>query len=225
MALSACSSTMSTKVTNETLGDVATSVAHSSISDTEKALFARAVIRANAGEYDVTDKTVQTIISDQRQLEADAAAKQAEQDRLADEARAKRAAIEAQLNGALTVALVSKGFKDSDPDNGDFESKITIELILKNTGSKPIRSFSGVLHFQNTLGSDIHETKFTSEDRLNPGVDETWDGSLNYNQFEDADVALKNAEMSNLHLVFEPRTILFVDGTRLDAPDAESSNS
>ena len=56
-ALCACSSIQGTKVTNETRQDVATAVTHSSLSDTQKKLFADANDRANTGDYDVTDKT------------------------------------------------------------------------------------------------------------------------------------------------------------------------
>ncbi len=215
---SGCGSTAQTRVTNETLSDIGSTVAHSSMSGDDKAIFARAVQRANIGDYDVTNKTVQIIIDDQRLMEADERAKEVQEEQFATEARARRHAIEQELANAVAIAFVEKGFKESDPMNGDYESLITIALVIKNTSTKAIRSFNGTLHFQNTLGEDIENSNFTYEDGLERGASVDYAASMKYNEFADADVALRRANLSNIHLKFEPKVILFRDGSRLEAP-------
>jgi hypothetical protein len=193
--------------------------------DNDKALFSRANARADSGDYDVTDKTVSTIIADQRAYEADQQAQADAQRKLADDIRAKRDARNRQLKAALTVAFVDKGFQPADTDNGDFNSYITIELAMKNTSSKTIRSMAGLLHFQNTLGRDIDVVPMTYEHPMRAGARVDWPGTIKYNQFDNGDVALKEADFSNVRLMWEPKTILFTDGSRLDAAQNSGDNN
>jgi len=46
----------------------------------------------------------------------------------------------------------------------------------------------------------------------------TWDGSMDFNQFMDHDVKLRDVDESKIKLVFEPETILFDDGSKLELP-------
>jgi len=168
------------------------------------------------GDYDVTDKTVGTIIADQRTYDADKLAQELAQRKLAEEGRARRQARTHELESVLTIALVDKGFQEADSMNGDYDSYITFVLVLKNQTNRKIRSFEGRLHFENTLGNDVDIISWTYEHPMGPNARVDWNGTVKFNQFDRGDVALREARIENLHLQWEPEAILFADGTRLE---------
>lgn len=213
-----------TKVTNETRPDVATSVAHSGLTADEKRWFAEANTRAEMGDYDVTDKTVSTIIGDQRTYDADKLAQEQAQRKLAEEGRARRQARTRELDSVLTIALVDKGFQDADAMNGEYNSYVTFVLVLKNRTNRPIRSFEGKIHFENTLGNDVDVISLTYEHLMGPNARVDWNGTVRFNQFDRGDVALREARIENLHLRWEPKAILFADGTRLEQLQSTESS-
>ena len=222
MLTAACSNVTGDRVTNETRSAIAARVAASSLSTDDKAVFSSANQRAENGDYDVTDKTVGQIISVERAFESQRAADEAQAAKLVADARAKKAALERQLQSALSVGLVSKGFHDADYTNQEYQSKILITFVLKNRGKKAIRSFKGVTHFQNSVGDDIRAVSFVYEQGLMPGESALYNATLDFNQFEQSAVQLKEAELRNIHLRWEPQVIVFDDGSRLVADSSGS---
>ena len=170
-------------------------------------------------------RPVQEIIDDQSKFEADVKAKADEERRLVDEARAKRAALVKRLTSALVVVLVDKGYEPEDTENFEYQSYITNELIFKNTGTKPIRSFEGTLHFTDTLGNDIVKSDLTYEQPIGVNRSVNYDGRMKFNEYNDADVHLRDASLANVRLKWEPRVILFTDGTRIESPGADNESS
>jgi hypothetical protein len=83
---------------------------------------------------------------------------------------------------------------------------------------------SGVLHFQNTLGQDIDDISMTYEHPIAPNSRVDWTGSSKYNEFDSTDVDLKDADLANIRLKWEPKVILFTDGSRLDAPQGDGAS-
>lgn len=68
----------------------------------------------------------------------------------------------------LTVALVSKGFKASNIQAGNFEEDITIQITVTNMLDNDIRAFDGVLTFTDVLDNEILSTKMRSTTRSRP---------------------------------------------------------
>lgn len=213
--VAACSNISAEKVTSETRTTVATRVVGSSLSAEDKAAFAAANVRAENGDYDVTDKTVSQIIVDERAFDAQKASEEAQAARLVAEARAKKVARDRELRSALSVGLVSKGFHEADYMNQEYQSKILITFVLKNLTKKGIRSIKGMTHFENSVGDDIRAVSFVYEDGLGPNETATYDGTLDFNQFDQSAVRLREADLRNVHLRWEPQVIIFQDGSRL----------
>lgn len=222
LTLNGCSSISGKRVTNETRTSVAAQVAGSSLDASEKAAYLAANQRAENGDYDVTDKTVAQIISDERSFEAEKASEEAQAEKLVADARAKKAALDRQLRSALSVGLVSKGYHEADYMNQDYQSKILVTLILKNRGTKAIRSFKGITHFENSVGDDIQAIPLVYEHGLAPSASSLYDGTFDFNQYEQSEVRLKEADIRNVHLRWEPQLIIFQDGSRLVADSSGS---
>jgi hypothetical protein len=218
-SLVSCAGVKGAPVTMETLDQVAVQVHQSHLSDTEKQEFDEAKSRADDGDYDVTNKTVGQMIADQAAYDADQRAQAEKAAALAAQARARHNAQVSALRHALTVALVNKGFEPADYENFEYQSHITIELALRNNTRKTIRAIQGSLNFETPLGDSLYQTNFEESDAIAPGSSITWDGSTNYNEFDNDQVRLRNADLQNIKLDWEPKTILFTDGSRLEVTE------
>lgn len=113
----------------------------------------------------------------------------------------------------LQIALVSKGFKASNIQAGDFEDDITIQVAITNVLDKDIRAFDGVVTFADLLDNEILSSKIAINEPLKAGSVLSWKGAIKYNKFMDAHQHLRNEEQKNLKVRFATRKILFADGS------------
>jgi|ERR1051326_3142590 hypothetical protein len=171
-------------------------------------------------ERNPAGKTVGELIQEARK---DADAEKTETDkqkRLADESKAKQEALAAELRKAVNVAVYEKGFLPSNPMGGRYQDYITIRCAYENTSSKEIRAFKGVVVFQDLFGSDIYRVNLTISDPIRTGEKANWNGTINFNQFIDAQRRLRDADLKNMKVVWMPVSVLFADGTKVgDADD------
>ena len=121
--------------------------------------------------------------------------------------------ISEKLPPPLQIALVSKGFKASNIQAGDFEDDITIQIAITNVLDKDIRAFDGVLTFTDLLENEILSSKIAINEPLKAGSVLNWKGAIKYNKFMDAHQRLRNEEQRNLKVRFATRKILLADGT------------
>ena len=214
--LAGCAGVKGTQVTSEGLDQTAVQVHQSGLSDQDKTAFDEIKARADDGEYDVTGKTVGQLISDQEAYDADQKAQREKAAALAAQIKQRHDDSVHALQRTLTVALVDKGYHDADVMNGDYQDSITFELAFRNNGSKPIRAVKGTLDFKNLLGDMIYSANFEHSIDIAPGQSISWDGSLDFNQYEDSLVQLRDAQLRNIRLDWEPEEVLFSDGTRME---------
>jgi hypothetical protein len=211
-----CAGIKGAQVTAEGLDQTAVQVHQSNISDQDKAAFDEVKARADNGEYDVTGKTVGQIISDQEAYDADQKAQRDKAAALAAQIKQRHDDSVRALESVLTVALVDKGFHEADVMNGDYQDQITFELAFRNNGSKSIRAVKGTLGFRNLLGDMIYSANFEHSVDIAPGQIASWSGSLDFNQFDNSLVQLREAQIHNIRLDWEPEEILFSGGNRME---------
>ena len=211
-----CAGIKGAQVTAEGLDQIAVQVHQSNLSDQDKTAFDELKARADNGEYDVTGKNVGQIISDQEAYDADQKAQRDKAAALAAQIKQRHNDSVHALQHVLTVALVDKGYHDADVMNGDYQDLITFELAFRNNGSKPIRAVKGNLGFRNLLGDMIHSANFEHAIDIAPGQSIGWDGTLDFNQYDDSLVQLRDAQVHNIRLDWEPEQILFSDGTKME---------
>lgn len=113
----------------------------------------------------------------------------------------------------LRATLLSKGFHNASPSAGDYEDAITFSVSFENTTGKDIRAFDGVLAFNDLLDNEVLSAKVQINESVKAGSSLNWDGVLDYNQFMDAHKRLRSEGKENLRVTFQPRKVLFADGT------------
>lgn len=178
-------------------------------------------IRRTAGkafggaEAPIIGKTLGDVIADERKFRADAKVREDEQKRLAAEAKAKQDALAAQMRSAIELTVFDKGFIPSDPSGGRFDAYITLKCAYENKAGKDIRAFTGGVQFTDLFGKEIFTSNLTISDPITAGQKATWIGSIKYNQFVSTHQDLKNAELSNMKIVWLPSQVLFADGSTL----------
>jgi len=147
------------------------------------------------------------------ELKREAAEREAEtrkQERLAAEARAREEERVAQLRKAITLTVASKGFSEAD-----YEKYINITVAYENQSGKDIRAFQGKIQFTDLFGKEIYESGVTISNPVRAGDKGIWRGSIKYNQFIDAEKALRFTELSDMKVVWKPFGILFTDGSKI----------
>jgi hypothetical protein len=164
---------------------------------------------------DWVGKTLEEIIEDERKVEQDAKAKEAEAERLASEARAKQEALASELRKAISLTVFDKGFIPSDIYNSQYDDFITVKCAYENLSGKDIRAFTGAVRFADLFDKEIITINLTIDDPIATAQKATWSGTIKYNQFRDEHQSLRNAEMANLKITWIPKSVIFVDGSRL----------
>ena len=162
-------------------------------------------------------KTVGELIERERQLQADdelARAEEAKRKAQEEERRAEAAAAaEEQREGMREAAMVTvyeKGFYD-----GRVQDAITIKLSFENSGDRDVRAFKGVVVFKDVFGDVISRVSLKEDEGLAAGKTIRRSRSIDYNQFDDADTALRATDLEDMSVEWEPDTIIFADGEEL----------
>lgn len=100
----------------------------------------------------------------------------------------------------ITVALVTKGFSPKDLDASKFSEEVTFTLLFKNQTGKDIRAFDGVVEFTDLLGNHIDSVRFEINKSIAKASTLTYEGAVEYNQFEQNDQRLRAEDQQNLKI-------------------------
>lgn len=155
-------------------------------------------------------KTVGELIELQRQWDKEQAAEEALQKKLEEEAKAKEEALVAELRNSLTVKVNSKKLTTED-----YENNFRFLVTYQNNTKKDIKAFQGRVVFFDLFGDRVLGLDLKIIGPLKSGQTGTWAGGFRYNQFEEKHIQLKDTELKDLKVAWEPEKILFVDGTTI----------
>ena len=155
-------------------------------------------------------KTVGELLVELKKEAADREVESKKQERLAAEAKAKEDARAAELRKAINLAVVYKGFQKAE-----YEEYIAIKVAYENTSPKDIRAFQGKVEFTDLFGKQIYESGLTISQPVKAGDKGLWNGVIKYNQFMEADKALRNTDLTDMKVIWKPSGILYADGTRI----------
>ena len=194
--------------------------------DEGQKLMAWMMRQALTGQQPAIGVTVRNAIKDQEQWAAKvkaeeelAAVKRKEEEARAAELRkkveAERRAAEEQFAKMLSVALTAK--RNQQGEYG--KQFVYLHIAYENKTDKDIQGVKGVLHINDLFGDKIVNVRW-SYDRgvaANKRAVETGSG-LELNRFMDAHMKLWNTDFDKIKSNFEVQTIIFKDGTRVDAP-------
>lgn len=205
--------------------DDSTKAAIQKLSPDEKGLLARYEMRHHLrGDADTMGAmTIGQAIAEQKQFDTEQAQRDAEAAALKAKVQQDHDEAVARINGALSVALLSKTFDASDFRAGTYEDTIELNIAFENKTDKPISGIKGTATFKNMFGDVITRSNVTMTDGIAAHGKITWHGSKKYNQFVSADQTLRNTPTDKLHFEFESAAVIFADGSKMEAPDVATS--
>lgn len=195
------------------------------LSDEEKKLLVGYVFRAEAGSifgqssqaaYGIT---VGKAIENQKKFIEDQKAKEAATKAAEEKARKELEIQRAKLNDAINVIFVSHEFIKGEYS---FQDKILFNIKFINNSGKNITGTKGVTIFSDKFGDVIKRIELKNDfnengGKLEAGKEFTFVGNMDVNQFINEDVKLAETPTSDLKFTYEPETVLFEDGTKLEA--------
>ncbi|WP_299180714.1 hypothetical protein [uncultured Aquimarina sp.] len=115
------------------------------------------------------------------------------------------------LLDVVKVQCVQKGYQEYD-----YEEFITYKFLIENKSNKDIRAIKGNIVFTNLFGDEINTLSFVYDDPIQSGRKINYNATTDYNQFIEKDRALKNKDLKDLKIIWEPLKVIFYDGTTLE---------
>jgi hypothetical protein len=155
--------------------------------------------------------TIGEMIDDERKWTEDKQKQEAREKVRMAKARAEEEAQQVALREVLIVRVFDKDFQ-----NANHEDYVTIRVEYENTSGKDIRSFKGVLQFNDLFGAEIAPFTISEDEPLRRGETKRQGWTLKYDQFMDRHVKFRNTALDNLKVEWKPQVILFADGTSME---------
>ncbi len=218
--LVSCTSPADRKLTQENLAELQKSNA---LTGEEYQLLQAFVMRTglssvlsgkDSSEWLDSSLTIRQAIAAQRQWIIDDSIATAKAKAEAAEALRKYEQEVAQLRSIITVTPVRKTFAEQD-----YSSYIRFQMVVRNSGTKPVRAFKGYVRVTDLFGDLISRLEVKDDDGLVAGKDRVIAMLYSYNQFIDRDVTLRHTDIDKMKFEWEPEVILFADGTELIVPE------
>ena len=193
--------------------------------DDEKKTLTAYLMRAGMAEAFGTtppERTVGEAIENQKAFQAEKeaeqaaeAAEQAKQAALAKKVEEERQAAVAEARKALTVAVSSMNFIPSNLRAGRYQESFSLRIALQNNTEKDMSGIKGTVVFADMFDDEIKRVALSMDEGIPAGQTIQWNGSLDYNQFKDADVKLRSTELAKMKISWEPEVYLFTDGSKM----------
>lgn len=107
----------------------------------------------------------------------------------------------------ISAALLDKGFATEN-----YRESNTLKISFENKSGRDVRAFEGFAVLSDLLGNQIKRVKLSDNDPRWEGNKLLWAGSIQYNQFMQDDIRLKDTSFDSLKMSFELKKILYADG-------------
>jgi len=193
----------------------------------EKELFAQYAVRhtigaAMGGLFGIkTDPipegmTIGKAIEEQRDYVTKAKMKEADEKALKEKVETERKAKQEEFAKLVSVVLVNK-----KNVMREYEQRfVNLEIAFENKSDKDIAGVKGVLKITDIFGDKIVNLRWSNDTGIKAKQTMVERGSgMGINRFMDEHMKLWNTDYDKLKSTFEVSTILFKDGTKMDAPE------
>lgn len=146
--------------------------------------------------------------------------KEKEEEAIAAEIKKKieveRVAKQAEFDRLVSVTLINK--KNTEQEYG--QKFISLDIAYQNKSEKEIAGIKGVLKINDIFGDTIKNYSWSYDDGV-PANQTITDKNMGVeiNRFSDEDSKLWNTDYEKLKSKFEVSTIIFKDGSKVDAPE------
>lgn len=194
------------------------------LSETDKGLLAAYLVRTQLGE--VLGKqgmpvgtTVGQAIDAQRQWIAEQDAKKAAKQQLKAELEAKQAATAAKLSKTVVLTFMGQRYVPRNFDAGQINNRFSIQIGVKNLGTRAIKGIKLQLVFKDTFGEVISDRGVDIEHTIPAGGEYVWKGGRTINEYIDEDRKLMHLENGQFSTEMQPTMVVYADGSRVGGTD------
>lgn len=234
LALTACSGPKDTPVPKELAAMESVKPALEKLTPEERELFAGYVMRHTLGAKlgglfrgkegpGIPDgMTIGKAIDDQRKFKADRAIEEAKEAALKEKLRADQEAAMKAMRDVVTLTLVSKALKEERGMSGMLmDENLQVTFGYKNNSTKDIAGVKGYVSVNDLFGDEISGFAISNDKTIKAGETVTWTGSrsIKYSMGNNKDRKLAELTDDKYKIVWEPKVVVFTDGTKLVAPD------
>jgi hypothetical protein len=119
----------------------------------------------------------------------------------------------------VDIKINSKDFIE-----GDFSSRITMDLEFTNKINRDIRGVEGLLTIYDIFDNEIKNVKVAYDQSIPKNSSKIWDTGLDYNQFMDEDVKLKDTNLEDLNYKWDVSKVVYVDEVQWQSNQNEKVN-
>lgn len=129
---------------------------------------------------------------------------------------AERKAKQETFAKMLSVALVAKR-----NNLGEYDQRtVLLDLAYENKSDKDIAGVKGILHLNDMFGDKVINIRWSFDEGVGAKQTAVERGNgVKINRFMDDHMKLWSADPAKIKANYEVQTIVFKDGTRLDAPE------
>jgi hypothetical protein len=165
--------------------------------------------------------TIGKAIDEQRVYLADDAAKDADEKALKEKVLKERDQAMVAMRSAVTVTLVSKKIATESMSGIETDRKIEIVIAYRNNTDKTVAGVKGTLDVNDLFGDELSGFAVSNETTIAPGATITWTGgrSVKFSMNSNKDEKLAGLADDKYKVIWNPKMIIFGDGTKLTAPD------
>ena len=114
----------------------------------------------------------------------------------------------------VSLEVTKKSFYEANYTDGTYQDQIQMNLKLTNETDKDIKGVEGVLTFYDIFDNKIKAISVGYDKSIPAHQSKVWESGIDYNQFMDEDVKLKDTEFTNLKYKWEVKTIIYADGSK-----------
>ena len=166
--------------------------------------------------------TVGKAIDEQRNFKADRAIEEAKEQALKEKLKGEREVALKAMRQAVTVTLVSKKIANEYGRSGMLlDEHLEVSFGYKNNTAKDIAGVKGHISVRDLFNDELSGFMVSNDDTIRVGGAVIWTGSrsVKYALGSNKDRKLADLADDKYKIVWEPRTIVFSDGTRMAAPE------
>jgi hypothetical protein len=165
--------------------------------------------------------TVGKAIDEQRAYLATESAKEADEKALKEKVLKEREQAMDAMRSAVTVTLVSKKIvSEKGYSNIETDRKIEVVIAYRNNTEKAVAGVKGTVDVHDLFGDELSGFAISNEATIAPGATITWTGgrSVRYGMNSNNDEKLGGLEDDKYKVIWNPKMVVFADGTKLTAP-------
>jgi len=234
LAITACSGPKDTPVPKDLAAMESVKPALEKLTPEERELFAGYVMRSTLGAKlsglfggkegpGIPDgMTIGKAIEEQRKFKADRVVEEAKEAALKEKLRAERETAMKTMRDVVTVTLVSKALKEVRGMSGMLmDEKLKVTFGYKNNSAKDIAGVKGYVSVKDLFGDELSGFAISNDTTIKAGETATWTGSrsVKYSMGSNEDRKLAELTDDKYKVIWEPKVVVFADGTELKAPD------